>query len=372
VKLTATRAALMSALVPAVAVTSSRSAHPFGACVLFAAEDGGITIRSSSMVASVRSTCLASVEKKGSVALPAEELLDRVKKIGEGPISISIAKDKFTIKAGSQVYTLRTLSPDSFPAHPVAHDQYQPVNPKALASVLASTTYSCGDESMKVEFQGVVLTAVDGLLTATGSNRQRFARAWAKSDGLTLSTFLPAKAIEVLLSAPSDEVDVAATDRAVSFRLKADTATIELAYSVPEIGALPYDAMFARFSSDVGPNVSRKELLAALRAVTPDGTAGSVPVVLRCSKGTLHLSHVSVDGDESTDEVEVDAAHDWTVVAEARYLLDAVGKATGDEVRLCVGGDVQPLVLRGTDWTSMIAPIDPAQCKRPVAVKEAA
>src|SRR5689334_9561249 len=82
-------------------VADKKSAMPALANVLLVAEGNTLRAAATDMYLSVSGHAPADVAKAGTVAVPAKDLLERVKAMPEGPIQIS-TKDgaQTTIKAG--------------------------------------------------------------------------------------------------------------------------------------------------------------------------------------------------------------------------------------------------------------------------------
>src|SRR5262245_1493477 len=102
-------------------VADKKSAMPVLANVLLAAEGNALRVSATDLYLSVSGQTNADVSKAGSVAVPAKDLLERIKAMPDGPVQIS-AKDgaQTAIKAvGSpRRYTLHGMPGSDFPALP--------------------------------------------------------------------------------------------------------------------------------------------------------------------------------------------------------------------------------------------------------------
>lgn len=356
-KLIIDRNALLAGLTPAEAITNRRSPSPFGSAVVLRSVDQSLVISSRDMTASVRSTVACNVAKSGVVAVTAEDLLDRVKAMPSGSLNLDVTKGKLRLSMSKRDYTMRAYeSADSFPAFPVIPEDHTTLSAKSLRDALASVTYACGPEE-EAMFNCVCLAANDQGMSATTGTGKRIVRASIVADG-AISAAIPEKAAKVLLEAlASNEGDVTiASNEGLTY---VKVGNVEMTYQRPGMVA-PYDQVLGWLKSEDGPSVERGAIMGLLRAVTPDGTAGSVPVTLTAKDGVLRCEHVSTDGDVSTDEIEVGGAWDWSVCAEARYMSQAIGKMSGDSVRLCVHAEQdQPLVIRGESALATIGRIVP-------------
>lgn len=340
-KLDIHRSSLLAALAPCVAVADPRSPLPYGACVALDAGAGRLSLYSTCGYSSVRTKADATIGKPGTCAVPAKEFLARAKVLADGPLSIALTKDKLTIKQGTRQSVLRTLDAAGMPAFPAPAGEPQPL--KQLAEVLSNTLYVAADREAR--FDGVVLTAREGKLTATASNgTSRFARVVGDSDA-HLDTFLPSTMARAI-------VDLGAEDLVLyvsGSKVHVSAGDVEMAFMPPDIGSMPYDIMYSKSVANDVSTVKRDALLSALRTVTPDGVAGSVPVTMTARGGVLRLSAATQEGDISEDEIAAGGA--WSATVEAKYAIDAVSHA-GEDVELGAAGSA--FVVRSGQVSALV------------------
>ncbi len=358
------RSALLAAITPAATITNRRSPSPFGSCVRLTAAGSTLTVQARDAISAVRATAPIEAGKPGTIAVPAEDFLERVDAMADGPIALSYAKDRLTIQQGARVYTLRTLSAEGFPAFPAPPPNPITLPAARLSDALTSVAYAAGNDIALPQFCGVVVVANDVSLTTTAADGKRIARVSGDGVGAALNTFVPSSAMKALeqVLGVGGEVTVATSEALVYIK----AGDVELAYQRPAVDAPKYEMVMGFLKAIDGAAVSRKDLLTRINAVTVDGTAGGAPVVLGCGGGILHLSHTSMDGDVSTDEVAAGEGWEWTVAAEATYLIEALRRLPGESVRVCVfETDMQqPIVLRGEgESIATIARINPETLK---------
>lgn len=352
-KLTIARSAFLSALAPAQTITSSTSPLPFGSCVLLRASPESLTVQATSAVNSVRATAFADVTAQGALIVPAAELVARVSAMPDGPMVVSVKNDKLMCTAGPRVYTLRTLPAENFPTFHKAPDAMTQLPSKAVLDALDRVRYAQDDEKMgRPQLWGVLLASYGDKINATACDMKRVARASVPTHMpcATFSTFIPSKAVEVLVAALSHadgEISVAATEIFVYAKIGAVEITYQLVAATPP----PYDLFLSGLKATDGPRVERRALIECVKSVTPDGTSGVTPVVIRHRSGVLSFEHTTTAGEVSTDEVPTDSnAHPFSVSVEAKYMKDALRAMRSEHVRICVSPDLeQPVVLRDGD-----------------------
>ena len=101
---------LLAALAPAASVSTPKSTMSMLANVLLRAGDAGMTVSATDLYVGITQTVDASVKEPGVVALPARELLDRVKLMPDGPVTIVDTDRKTTVSASGKGRTFRLYS----------------------------------------------------------------------------------------------------------------------------------------------------------------------------------------------------------------------------------------------------------------------
>jgi DNA polymerase-3 subunit beta len=105
----------------AQAVADKKSTMPVLSNVLLHAEGTSLIVRATDLYLSVSGTITADVRRNGSVAVPARDLLDRVKAMPDGPLSLTSDNGSATVlKAvgSARRYTLHGVPGGEFPALP--------------------------------------------------------------------------------------------------------------------------------------------------------------------------------------------------------------------------------------------------------------
>lgn len=359
------RNAFVAALAPAAAITNRRSPSPFGSALVLRVSPERVVVQSRDHTASVRATVPADVATGGVVAVPADDLLDRVKAMLNGAITVDVTKGKLRLTLGKRDYTMRVYeSAEAFPAFPQMPDGPIALTRATLMDAIQAVLYASADENdaaVPDAFKGVSLVVSSGTnsVQATASDRKRFARAIVpSSDGADWTGFIPAKVAAFVASAPGTRVIVASSDTTVYVRCDG----VEMACQLPAGAMPPYDQVYAFARASEGPEVELASIINAIKGITPDGASGNVPVVLHAANDVLRCDHTSKDGDHSTDEVTTNGSYAWTITAEAKYLLDALRRFNGERVVVCVDDDpAQPLVLRSDATRCIISRIAKAE-----------
>ena len=107
----------------AQAVADKKSTMPVLANVLLDAHDGTVTVSGTDLFLAVQGHAPAEVKRAGSVAVPAQDLFDRVSMMPEGPLRLVSDNGTSTVlRAASRArrYTLQGVPGKEFPRLPEA------------------------------------------------------------------------------------------------------------------------------------------------------------------------------------------------------------------------------------------------------------
>lgn len=355
--------ALLRLLTHCQGVADKKSAMPALANVLLTTEGASLRVSATDLYLAVSGTAGCDVSTKGSVAVPAKDLFERVKAMPDGPLQI-LANDACatTLKAvgAPRRYTIHGIPGREFPLLPVPPPDARPLAlpPALLASAIARTAFAISTDesrphvnSLCVETRGdrVVFVATDG---------HRLAKTEATIAGLgaaagqMLVTIKGVSELRKLLDAAL--ADKEAPVDAITLTLSGPNVFFELAgvrFSVKLVDAQfpPYQQVIPETTAHSArvPRVAVAEAARAVAVAAGDKTGG---VKFTFSPGVLRVSSESADHGSGFDQVAIDySGPEVAVGVQPKYVLDALGAVDGDEVLLGFGGELDPVVVRPSD-----------------------
>jgi DNA polymerase III subunit beta len=342
-------------------VADKKSAMPVLANVLLAAEGNALRVSATDLYLSVLGQTQAEVSKAGSVAVPAKDLLERIKAMPDGPVQIS-TKDgaQTTLKAvGSpRRYTLHGMPGSDFPALPKpASDAASLELPASLlATLIARTHFSISGDETRAHVNSALFEAAGERVRMVTTDGHRLSKMEVTVSGseATATMLVPLKAITELRRL-ADEALADKQDATVRITQGGPNAFFQIAgmqFSVKLVDAQfpPYQQVIPAVTerSIRAPRAGLAEALRAVSLAASDRTGG---VKLAIGDGTLRITSESPETGNGFDELSVDyAGPELTIGFNARYFLDILGAMDDDEVVLGVSGELDPAVVRpGTE-----------------------
>jgi DNA polymerase III subunit beta len=344
---------------------------PVLANVLLLAEGSTLRVAATDLYLSVTGQAPAEVTRSGSLAVPAKDLLERIKAMPDGPVQLT-AKDgaQATIKAvGSpRRYTLHGMPGSEFPAlpRPAADAPSLSLPVDLLALLISRTHFSISTDETRAHVNSALFEWAGDRVRMVTTDGHRLSKMEATVSGTsaTATMLIPLKAVAELRrladEARAEKDSGEASPRMVTISQSGPNAFFGVAgmqFSVKLV-----DAQFPPYQQVI-PNVTDRSIRApraaladALRAVSLAASDRTGGVKLSTAEGTLRITSESPESGNGFDEVPVDyAGPEVTIGFNARYFLDVLSAIDDDEVVLGVSGELDPAVIRPASESSQAA-----------------
>ena len=343
------KSALLPMLAQAVPVAEAKAAMPMLANVLLVAKEDRLHITATDLYSSIAIDAPIEMKRGGSVALPAKDLLDRVKAMPDGPIRLDVDACKAGLSAAGKkrAFTLQGVAADDFPQIPRASLVQGMHFSNTLAPLIGKVSYAISTDETRphvssllvdVSAKGLMFVATDGYRLSTA----RCAREHEMAAGQFL---IPLKAALAIRKLADREADIRFDGPNVFVTVGDATYSSKLV----EAHFPPYQQVIPREHKS-GFRVETEALADALRAVSISASDKSGMVKFTIGGGVLKITSESPEGGNGFDEVPIEmtgAGADAIIGFNARYVLDALGSADTEETQLDYGGELDPLLVRG-------------------------
>jgi DNA polymerase-3 subunit beta len=155
--------------------------------------------------------------------------------------------------------------------------------------------------------------------------------------------------------APKPQVQITQSGSSAFFHTGGTTFSVKLV----DAQFPPYAQVIPQ-NSDKNVRVPRAAFADALRAVSIAASERTGGVKVALTKGVMRITSESPDTGDGADEVPID--YDGpaiTIGFNARYFLDVLGALDGDEVILCLSGELDPAVVRPANDEQFLAVVMP-------------
>jgi DNA polymerase-3 subunit beta len=360
-------------------VAERKSTMPVLSNVLLAV-DGPDSLRlaATDLYLSLAGRIPGQVTKGGSVAVPAKDMLERVKMMPDGPIHISTQDNaSTTLKAqgSARRYTLRGMPGGDFPPLPVPAEGTPTLTLEVavLQELIAKTHFSISTDETRAHLNSAKFEWDGDVVRMVTTDGHRLSKMEVKVTGRQASSemLIPLKAIQELrrlcdeaLSDQSREAGKEGPKAELQITQSGSSAFFQGAgytFGVKLVDALfpPYAQVIPQ-SADKKVRVPRAAFAEALRAVSIAASERTGGVKLALAKGMMRITSESPESGDGFDEIVVD--YDGpaiTIGFNAKYFLDVLGALDEEEITLSMSGELDPAVVRPSGDRDFLAVVMP-------------
>lgn len=354
-------------------VAERKSTMPVLSNVLLSVDGpSALKLSATDLYLSISGRVTAEIKKGGSVAVPAKDLLERVKMMPEGSIQISTQDTGATVLKASgsaRRYTLRGMPGDDFPPLPTPTDGAPTlaVEVAVLSELIAKTHFSISTDETRAHLNSALFEWDGDRVRMVTTDGHRLSKMEVKVEGRQASAtmLIPLKAIHELKKL-CDEVMAESKEGKPEIQItqSGSSAFFQTGGSIFSVKLV--DAQFPPYSqvipqnSDKKVRVPRAVFADALRAVSIAASERTGGVKLSLTAGTMRISSESPESGDGSDEIAVDyAGAPMTIGFNAKYFLDVLGSLDDQDVVLGLSGELDPAVVRPGGERAFLAVVMP-------------
>ncbi|EYF03586.1 DNA polymerase III subunit beta [Chondromyces apiculatus] len=344
-------------------VADKKSAMPALANVLLAADGSTLRVSATDLYLGVTGQVNAQVKTPGSVAVPARDLLERIKAMPDGPLHVTTSEGaQTTIKAvGSpRRYTLPGIPGAEFPQLPMptpdAPRLELPVD--LLALLIARTHFSISTDETRAHVNSALFEWSGDRVRMVSTDGHRLSKMEATVAGsaATATMLIPLKAIHELRRL-ADEARAEKDAPVVTITQSGPSAFFTIAgtqFSVKLVDAQfpPYQQVIPAMTerSIRAPRSALADALKAISLAASDRTGG---VKISVTSGSLRITSESPDTGNAFDELTIDYdGPELTIGFNAKYFLDVLNGIDDEEIIFGISGELDPAVLKAGNESS--------------------
>jgi len=354
-------------------VAERKSTMPVLSNVLLAVDGpNALRLAATDLYLSIAGRVPAEVKKGGSVAVPAKDLLERVRMMPEGSVQI-VTQDgaSTTLKASGSArrYTLRGMPGDDFPPLPAPSEGAPTLSLSVdvLAALMQKTYFSISTDETRAHLNSALFEWDGDVVRMVTTDGHRLSMMEQKVTGkqATSTMLIPLKAILELRRLceelggegkdPKPEITITQSGSSAFFVAGTTTFSVKLV-----------DAQFPPYAQVIPQATEKKVRVArgpfadALRAVSIAASERTGGVKLALAGGAMRISTESPESGDGSDEIPIDySGPAITVGFNAKYFLDVLGALDEDEVELGLSGELDPAVVRPVSERKFLAVVMP-------------
>ena len=332
--------------------------------IMLRSAGGRLHLSATDMEISIRDSLEARVEEEGAVVVPGRLLVDIVRLLPPGEVTLEHRADEGVARlaCGSASYQLNTYGPEDFPRLPeIDPESAFTVDREAFLDTISRVGRSASRDESRPVLTGV-LVRFEGeklVMAATDSYRLSVKETdLTKGPGRELEAIVPARALQELAriagGADAETIDVGVQENQVVFGADGVWLTARrIDGQFPNYRQL----LPEQFEAEV--QLPREELLEVVRRTGLLAQRKS-PLRLRFEEGELTVSAQTQDVGEARESLPVDYSGEAMEIGfNAEFLRDGLESVLDDTVRLKLISPLRPGLMygEGEDFKYLIMPI---------------
>ncbi|HEU4448735.1 MAG TPA: DNA polymerase III subunit beta [Gaiellaceae bacterium] len=343
---------------------STRTTVQILAGIMLRAAGGRLHLSATDMEISLRDSLEAQVEEEGAVVVPGRLLVDIVRLLPAGEVTLEHRADEGVARlaCGSASYGLNTYGPEDFPRLPeIDPESAFTVDREAFLDTIARVGRSASRDESRPVLTGVLVRFEGEKLVMAATDSYRLSvkeTALTKGPGRELEAIVPARALQELarIAGPAESatIDVGVQENQVVF----GSAGVWLTARRID-GQFPNYRQLIPEQFEAEVQLPRDELLDVVRRTGLLAQRKS-PLRLRFEEGELTVSAQTQDVGEARESLPVGYGGETMEIGfNAEFLRDGLESVTDETVRLKLISPLRPGLIHGEsdDFLYLIMPI---------------
>jgi DNA polymerase III subunit beta len=362
-KLTCAKDELADKLQVAGRGVSTRTTVQILAGILLNAAGGRLSLSATDMEISLRVSLEAQVEDEGSVVVPGRLLVDIVRLLPAGEVTISHRAEEGVVElvCGAASYRLNTYAAEDFPRLPEIDDASAfTVEKEAFVETIARVSRSASRDESRPVLTGVLVRFEGDKLVMAATDSYRLSvkeTSLSDSPGRDIEAIVPARALGELARVAQGEgetIQVGVQENQVVFGVEDVWLTARRID-----GQFPNYKQLLPESFEAEVTMPREEFLDVVRRTSVLAQRKS-PLRLRFENGELTVSAQTQDVGEAHESLPVSYSGDPLEIGfNAEFLRDGLESVNDESVRLKLISPLRPGLIHGEsdDFLYLIMPI---------------
>lgn len=320
--------------------------------VLLRVQGNSFHLTTTDLEVGVHTVVGGKVEEKGSITVPAKNLLEYVQQLpSSDPIIVEQKGSRVVVQTPGFHAEFPVANADDFPLLPTGSDgEVIHVLAPALIQALGRTLFAAAREETRPEIRSVYLHAEGQELILAATDSFRLVESivtLAEPRSFSLLLPLPSAQEVARLFAGSDEVEIVPHENHVVFRADG----VELSSRLVD-GNYPDYRQIIPQSWKTSVTVPRDDFVRALKTLMVFLPRDSRRIHVSCSpsKGTMVAEVVSNEAGQGSVNLPMEGkGNDVEVLVNVQYLLEGLQRIPSKQCRMFLGGSEDPIVFRPAD-----------------------
>ncbi|MDQ5885609.1 MAG: polymerase subunit beta [Patescibacteria group bacterium] len=360
-KLQVTQENLAKALNSVARVANTRGTLPILANVVLKTVGTRLTIAATNLDIAITHYIGSKVAEEGSITVPARLMQDFVSSLPNGVIELKLDDYKLHITTDQYNSVINGVSAEEFPVMPaITEGKTWYIPAKSFKKGLQQVLVAASSDEARPVLTGLYIHTNEGKLFIASTDSYRLAEKEIMTTKENIDLLVPASSMQELLRLLGDQdedIEVTNDDQQVLFKI----GEVELVTRLIE-GKYPDYKKLVPTTFTTEATLKRADFvnITKVSSLFARESAGSVTIHLDPETKQVSIRSIASQLGENTASADAEITAEGDITLNSRYLLDALGTLSGNEVKLCFNGKLEPCVLReadSSDYTHVIMPL---------------
>jgi DNA polymerase-3 subunit beta len=339
----APRDALLKPLQVVAGIVERRQTLPILANVLLRRDGERLSFTATDLEIQIQTGAeLGGGKEAAATTVSARKLLDILRSLPDGEVTLSLANKRLTVQSGRSRFTLQTLAAEEFPT--VAQGEFNvdfTLPASAFKHLLSMVHFAMAAQDIRYYLNGMLLVCEGDKVRAVATDGHRLALCETTREGQSaaVEAIIPRKTVLELARLLPD-----GADHEQPVRIQMASGQVRLSFGPVEFISKLVEGKFPDYAKVVpaaNPKqflIGREALMQALTRVailTTDKFKG-----VRCvlAPAALKISSTNTDQEEAQEEIEIDYAGEGLDIGfNVTYLLDVLQNLKNEQLRFAFG-----------------------------------
>lgn len=348
-KLLVEKAVILEALQKVQSIVGQRTTLPILSNVLIKADGNTLSLMTTDLEVSVKTTIEANITDAGAITLPARRLFSIFREMPNPQIEIIVDDNNVaSIRSGAAFFKLVGLPEDDFPPLPAfdstaAYSMDQSV----FKEMLLKTSYAASTDESRYILNGSLLAFKDGRLTIVSTDGRRLALIEQEVEFPTeteANFVIPTKTVNELIKTLGEEntLTISSTETQISFEF----SNILIISKLIE-GTYPNFRQVIPAHSEQRVAIDRDVLHTALKRVSLLSDAQTSSVKLSFTDNQLELVTNTPEVGEARETLPIKYnGPEITIAFNPMFVMDPLKHLESDEVYFELTDELSPGVIK--------------------------
>lgn len=344
-------------------VASSKAGLPILDNVLLRVSGNQLFIAATNLELAASQMIGAKVVKPGSITVPAKLITEFVQNLPKEVVSLKVKDNHLSVKAGGFHSTINGVSDEEFPELPTidektAHSLAIPVD--IFKEAVQQTIITASNDSTRPVLTGVFWHVLEGNLFFVATDGYRLAEKKVVEYKDDLAVIIPVSTLQEALRTLTDDidtVDILLDDIQVRFRVGDGEITSKLID-----GNFPDYRSLIPSSSETTVTINKTDLgrVVKVASLFARDNGGTIEINVDSDKNSLTVGSIASEVGENSSEIMTTVVGEGgSVNLNSRYLNEALGVITQQEITFAFSGKLSPIVIRPSEQDSYMHIIMP-------------